>query len=227
MATASIALVQVSQAATISINDIAPDDGTFSSFTSVASTDGNSFTLSRIFDFDEGGTDDTLTFTLTRTTYSGATINGSDIIVGNVNNGGNNVNWYSNFGNADSLQLAVSGISYTSGEADGTTVVFDGFQGISRNNFTNAAGLGAGTTELDFHVHTGSVGSTIITNSGGFQDLTSAGNSTNVFFTAEAGSLGIRLREVDLQFSTVAVPEPSSAVLLGIGGLALILRRRK
>ncbi len=31
----------------------------------------------------------------------------------------------------------------------------------------------------------------------------------------------------DVGFDTVAVPEPSSTALLGLGGLALILRRRK
>ncbi len=30
----------------------------------------------------------------------------------------------------------------------------------------------------------------------------------------------------DIQFTVEAVPEPSSTVLLGLGGLALILRRR-
>ncbi|MEP4077291.1 PEP-CTERM sorting domain-containing protein [Haloferula sp.] len=212
-----------SQAALITIDNIDPVAGSYSDFTSTGT--GDSFSLTRTFDFDGGGTDDTLTFTLTRTTYATGTIAGLNVTVGAVNAGGNTVNWYSNFGDAESIQLVVSGITYTSGEADGTTVVFDGFQGIGRTNFTS--GTGAGNAEIDYHVHTGPVGSTIITNTGGTHDLTSAGSSTNVFLTAETGSGGIRLRDVDLQFSTVAIPEPSSAALLGLGALALLVRRRK
>ncbi|BDS06873.1 hypothetical protein NT6N_19130 [Oceaniferula spumae] len=38
---------------------------------------------------------------------------------------------------------------------------------------------------------------------------------------------GSRVANLDLTFDVTAVPEPSSAALLGLGGLALILRRRK
>jgi hypothetical protein len=38
---------------------------------------------------------------------------------------------------------------------------------------------------------------------------------------------GDRVGLSELQFNAVAVPEPSSTALLGLGGLALILRRRK
>ena len=34
-------------------------------------------------------------------------------------------------------------------------------------------------------------------------------------------------REIDVEGTATAVPEPSSAALLGLGGLALIFRRRK
>lgn len=46
--------------------------------------------------------------------------------------------------------------------------------------------------------------------------------------SAAAGQAGTNDGYVDLvTFSTTVVPEPSSTALLGLGGLALILRRRK
>ncbi|MGJ8673459.1 PEP-CTERM sorting domain-containing protein [Rubritalea sp.] len=58
------------------------------------------------------------------------------------------------------------------------------------------------------------------------QTLTSsvAANGSNAF---EIGMSTGTARLAGLQFEAVAVPEPSSTALLGLGGLALILRRRK
>ncbi|MGB0774832.1 MAG: PEP-CTERM sorting domain-containing protein, partial [Akkermansiaceae bacterium] len=57
-------------------------------------------------------------------------------------------------------------------------------------------------------------------------------NAASVVITiadsAAAGSAGSNDGYADLvSFSTTAVPEPSSTALLGLGGLALIMRRRK
>ncbi|MCP5535210.1 MAG: PEP-CTERM sorting domain-containing protein [Akkermansiaceae bacterium] len=49
---------------------------------------------------------------------------------------------------------------------------------------------------------------------------------TSVSFTKSSGLSGYGGGD-DIAFATVAVPEPSSTALLGLGGLALILRRRK
>jgi len=48
--------------------------------------------------------------------------------------------------------------------------------------------------------------------------------STAGLFTTTGG---VRLKDIDVSFDVVTVPEPSSSALLGLGGLALILRRRK
>ena len=47
--------------------------------------------------------------------------------------------------------------------------------------------------------------------------------STNHGFTGNGGLVGLS----EVRFDGVTIPEPSSAALLGLGGLALILRRRK
>ena len=213
----------VAQAAVVDVLNIDPVAGTFSGFTSVADT-ADSFTLTQTFDFDGGGTDDSLSFTLTRTTYASGSISGADVTVGTVNGGGNATNWYNNFGDNETLELEVSNIMYTSGEMDGTTAVFAGFTNFTRIDF--GAGAGAGTS-VDYLIHTGPVGSTTFTSTGTAVDLTSAGTSSTVFVTAEDGAGGIRIRDLDLQFETVtAVPEPNSVAIL-LGGLSLMTMRRR
>lgn len=213
--------------ATVSVLNIDPNtnprnDG----FTSTADAAGNVFTLTGTADFDGGGVNDTLVFALTRTTYTTGTISAGNVTVGTVNNGGNTNNWYSSFEDGETVQFDVSNITYTSGEADGTTAVFAGFTNFTRTDF--AAGAGNGV-DIDYLVHTGPIGSTTVTSSAGTTavDLTSAGTSSTVFVTAEAGSDSIRIRDLDLQFETVtAVPEPTSFAIL-LGGLGMLTMRRR
>ena len=214
------------QGALIAINNIDPGAGTNGSFTTTA-PDPDTLVFTRNFDFDGGGVEDTLTFTLFRSTFNGSsTISGSDVTVGGVNNGGNTANWYSSFSLGESIELRVADISYVSGENDGTTAQFAGFTSIARVNFSTAGVTSAGA-EIDYLIHTGPIGSTTITNSGGDLDLTSVGNSDTVIITAGEGALPIRLRDLDIVFETVPAPEPTSTMLLGLGGLALVLRRRR
>lgn len=55
--------------------------------------------------------------------------------------------------------------------------------------------------------------------------ITSGGTETPTFYAHGAGT--VSGESFDQVFRTVPVPEPSSAALLGLGGIALILRRRK
>lgn len=217
--------------AIIFVNNVdATDTRIFSGFSATDTTTAaeaaaniDRFTLTQTSDFDGDGVDDVFTFDFIRSTHANSTITGSDVTVGANNNGGNTNNLFSNFGDRDTLNLEVQNISYVSGASNAiVTASFDGFQEVSRINFTS--GTGAGSASIGHLVHTGPVGSTTVTTTGGTIDLTSAGNATSVFITAPAGSGGIRLRDADLQFSVV--PEPSFGVLLGLGGLALMLRRR-
>ena len=230
---AGLMMTGAANADIIEILSIDPAAGTRSGFT-ITATNADTFSFTGTSDFDGGGVDDTLAFTLTRSTFnaSGAAIaENGDVTIGAATNGGNNVNWFSNFGDLESIQLEVSDIAYTSGEADGTTAVFNGFVGVDRVNIT-------ATDAIDFFIHTDTgagTGSTTVTPTNGGTnnntviDLTSVGASETVFITAEDGSGGIRLRDLDLRFETVAaasVPEPTSSAVL-LGGLSMMVMRRR
>lgn len=57
--------------------------------------------------------------------------------------------------------------------------------------------------------------------------LGATGFTVNIDDNEAAGPTSNRIDYIGLAYAPVAVPEPSSAALLGLGGLALILRRRK
>ena len=203
------------------------DNRTYSGFVADPNdADGNSWTLTGTSDFDSGGVADTLEFTLTRRTYVNSTITGGNVTVGAVNDGGNINNWNTSFGDGDTLELEVTNITFTSGEMDGTTAVFAGFTNLRRVDFN-----GSEDNDIDYLVHTGSVGSTPLTSAAMTTaiDLTSAGNSSTVFVTAEPGVGAIRLRDLDLQFETIVapVPEPSLLALLSLGVVGWVTRRRR
>ncbi len=151
--------------------------------------------------------------------------NGSTIV-----GGGAEFQWMNNGGGANGVQVALDGTS---------SITYTGGGGASWFLFTNAAG-GLGTTNhvLNFTAAGGSisVGAAGIEYNNdniklSYEDLwndgviqingSSSGTFSDYFaVTGSNGSDGYTL-------TAIAVPEPSSAALLGLGGLALILRRRK
>lgn len=112
------------------------------------------------------------------------------------------------------------------------TFTFDGFTsihafhnlnvGTGTFNLTHAGGTSSVTPPL------GSDGDNGTTDKTGITPTFAASPTFSVALTSlETSSNFVRFDEVGVSFSSSAVPEPSSAALLGLGGLALILRRRK
>ncbi|MGJ8672687.1 PEP-CTERM sorting domain-containing protein [Rubritalea sp.] len=223
--TASALLVLAStqaNAALISIDNLAPDAAMNSGFTIGSSTVGNIVTLSftQTGDLDGGSSDDTLSFDLLYTAYTGSTFDGTDVTLGAASTPNmSNINWHSNlFPEGSTLGLEVTNISYTDGEGD-EAVVFNGFTSIIPTHYSNAI-----VGDVDYYV--GLVGATTVTGDPTFNAaLTSNGTDNSIYFTASDGP--VRLRNLDFQFETVAVPEPSSVALLGLGFGALAFRRRR
>lgn len=85
--------------------------------------------------------------------------------------------------------------------------------------FNNADTDAAAATQLILTDDTGTIASGVDAIRLTFQD--------HGFTNGNAAIDGTVYREVDVFGSATAVPEPSSAALLGLGGLALILRRKR
>lgn len=157
------------------------------------------------------GTADGVDFTYNLTFSSNASLNG-DIL---ADEGG------ADFTDGESYSLIVTITSQTGG-----TVSFDGLTNFSTSNTAGGEGVTVGgvtylrgtATNGDSDPRNG----VIIT--GGIVAPTGVGSDTITFTSVNT----TRLEAAAFQFTgTAAVPEPSSTALLGLGGLALILRRRK
>ncbi|MFK7911084.1 MAG: PEP-CTERM sorting domain-containing protein [Akkermansiaceae bacterium] len=163
-----------------------------------------------------------------------ATLSGADIItLTQLRNG--TVNFSQ--GDVFSVTIAISNVA-------GGTVNFDGFTYIDAgqtDNNSRREGFSIDGTDYvrnaDYNllgVSGAVVGTEIGANGVNISPAVFAGDGTGGIFTATAiagiqagGSAnGVRLDGLEWSFTT-AVPEPSSTALLGLGGLALILRRRK
>lgn len=132
------------------------------------------------------------------------------------------------FGNLNGVTFSVINVSGTTTDS-GATIVFDGFTG-------GAIG-GGGNGDLDRNAEiNGNLVSVVSADTGSFQFIIDAVDfgtpaATVLYDNSGATTAGfgaVSARHHDLQFSTVpAVPEPSSAVLLGLAGGMLAFRRRK
>lgn len=222
----SLALPLSANADLIDIIDLETRDAgtTHNGFTVTGSfsPSGNTYTFSftQTGNLDSGTVDDTLSFDLIYEAYTGSTISG-----GNVTLGTTQVapivtrNWHTgSFDAGETLSLQIANVSYTDGEGDGT-IVFNGFQAITPTSYTDTP-----TGNIDYYV--GLAGATTITDDPTFNAdlLTANGTSTSLFFTAGGGP--VRLRNLDFQFETITVPEPSSIMLFGLALSGLAFRRR-
>lgn len=152
--------------------------------------------------------------------FSGASGNGTRLFVGNAG-GGNAVgvlNLNGGILNGDSLTEFSLG-------RDGSTGIINISAGTATvgNLVMGTGGTGGGSATIDFTV--GSTGSFSVTgyDQAAFEALWAAGQ-----LTSGGTQTGTFADNFSVSGSTLtAVPEPSSTALLGFGGLALTLRRRR
>lgn len=119
----------------------------------------------------------------------------------------------------ESLAFSFEAASVTlgAGATETATITFDGFTGF------RALNVQSGET---FDI-TGTTGSNATGESIAQNALYSLAGGTENSFTIEGNTGAMRYYHVGGQVTVNAVPEPSSAALLGLGGITLILRRRK
>lgn len=107
-------------------------------------------------------------------------------------------------GNGDRAQISYQFLDSGAATIGSATTFDDGLAGVVNGTWTQY-----GTT-------------------GGLVPTNAAGVLITIANSASVGQSGSNDGYADLvSFTTTTVPEPSSAALLGLGGLALILRRRK
>ena len=194
--------------------------------------DPTTYSFSLTGDLDGGSIDDTLTFDFVYTIYAGSTYDGNDVTLGTTQTITSPGNLH--FGQyptddtdtnamlpGDSFRLSIQNINYIDGEGNPDFAKFLGFEqfvkfGVSSDGQDLLLGTTNYTT-LDVGTASGSV---VAFNPGGYVagDLVLTTNITS-------GTANQRFR--DLQFDFEVVPEPSSTALLGLGGLALMLRRKR
>ena len=128
------------------------------------------------------------------------------------------------FGMINGVTFSVANITGMTDQ--GRSIVFDGFNGA-----TAGAGLNG---DIDRFVEiNGQLVDLDSGSTGSFQFITAdvdfGSPAATVLFDNSGGTSGsIVARAFDLQFSSVsAIPEPSSAALLGLAGAMFVLRRRK
>jgi len=122
-----------------------------------------------------------------------------------------------NAGEFLTFTMAVSNVS-------GGTINFDGFTDV---DFNNLGATDAATLSLDASEATS--GDNFFTTATGAENVDISGISPIAFsaIANASASNSFRIDDVTGSFTGTVVPEPSSTALLGLGGLVLILRRRK
>ncbi|MEM1084894.1 MAG: PEP-CTERM sorting domain-containing protein [Verrucomicrobiota bacterium] len=168
-----------------------------------------------------GGTDDVVTFTLTGTSTGTGTITHDGLGWGAA----------ANFGAGESLVMTIGSVSVTGGSATTGSIVFDGFTAGTVIEFAGANADTVGST-MDINGNTVTAN---LPNAAGFQNqnlssgafaLTPSLTYDNFVDGGTTGFAGFRARGHDVQFTFTPIPEPSVALLGGLGLLGLLRRRR-
>ncbi len=216
---ASLGLATASHAATLVVDGFDSNSTSIGGFTvtSVVNSLGIEHNFTQTGDLDgRGNGNDTLSFTITERLYNGSTVAGGLVTLGTEVQlasptgtafGGGTLNA------GDTVRFTLEDIVYTSGAA-GAEATFLGFDSVFTAGATGDRTSALGLT--DAVVRTTPRFTTLA-----FPDSDTA--DTAVTFTSTDAVTVIR----DLDFSFEVVPEPSSTSLLGLGGLALLARRRR
>lgn len=202
------------------------------SFTVTPSAAGNptTYSFTRTGNLDGGTINDTLSFDFVYTMYTGSSFDGTNVTLGTsvALAGFSNPHYMNNYvgdGNTnnvtagDSFQVNIANISYTSGEGfTNPGISFDGFNSISK--------FGGGDADI-FIGTTSAVTKAVGTENG---PISLDGVSNLVVTTAlTSGTSNQRWRDLNFSFTvpdSAAVPEPSSALILLIGAVVCLARRR-
>lgn len=213
--TSSLLVMGGLQAATLSFTDTDYNSVNLTEAGSVVETNdglvsGNRETVFTVtgLDLNEDSINDTFSFTLVADGSAAIGVNASGY---GVNGGGSN-----GLDTGETITFSVTGFNFTSGNVltDAPAITFNGFTN------SDTAFLGAGESALFGAV-----------NVLGAEPSPSIPLLNLESFTVAPGAAStLRVADLDFSFdfSTVgAVPEPSSAALIGLGGITLILRRRR
>lgn len=225
-ANAAIALVDISTAATVTN----PASGGLY-WTSVGSGTNTTETASNIIDTNNVAT--TWDIAITTTSINSGGISGTGF-------GGTGVNGPSGSSPFDEANAITDGL-FANNDGNGTALfAFTGLESGATYNFSAIGGRNSNGEDGEIiildsatRIGTGSVGARdnyALLNNGTVLDFSvDATASGEIWFEFRSGSgnngTGATINALSIEGAVV--PEPSSTALLGLGGLALILRRRK
>lgn len=159
---------------------------------------------------DTGTGDDSVDITFTATDTTGANAIRTNPTVGFLSSGGVRLNQPGEF-----IQLAYTDMSVN--VSGGTDNGFGEFLGFTQ--------LYIGTWAVGDEALVNGISKTF--DGGDGSPISVSGNTLKLEHVLDPDTQGFRMEEWSFQLSVSAVPEPSSTALLGLGGLAFMLRRKR
>jgi hypothetical protein len=186
------------------------------------------YTVSGLTIDDDGTANDSVTITFSASAFDASSGNT------NINSGVNNGSGLGFFAHAngwseddDILRMDFTNITVDVSGGGFSAAEFLGFTALTVQNGGNGESGDAYTVNGDLYSFD-TLGD--FSGAGSTNYAVSPSNSLElegVSFGTVNGGGSYRWQDMDFQFSATAVPEPSSTALLGLGGLALMLRRKR